>query len=378
MTIREILSAVAPRVSDLGAVSGTVNIDLSAATHFKLSIADNIEIDLQNVPPSPVASYLIIDVLLTVGSKTITNLPGVLDSSFAWGVDINDETMLVGSYDGTKWYWTSNLFVAPPLDAPGTFAVEAGDTENVITWVKATNATNTVIDAAADSGFTSGVRSGIYSGTGSSFTDTGLTNGTEVFYRAKSTASGYADSGYATGNGTPSSSDTGFLTWEHLGEALETYNSAQGVRKTTGAGGAWGNSTAWSNQQLKPGHTFIAITDIMGYVILCMGSTRPISEDGNIDHTSDIKVGLQYGGGAIISWVDGSGTLNDSTVDFNNGTQFKFVYGGDNSLAVSGSNDSGSTWTAITTYSLDGSGIYICAQIYGNNDQEGFSSMEIS
>lgn len=82
------------------------------------------------------------------------------------------------------------------------FTATAGNAQNSMAWTNA-SALTTVIDRATDAGFTT-VTAGIYSGTAATFTDTGRTNGTAYYYRAKFTdAQGNLSASYATANATP-------------------------------------------------------------------------------------------------------------------------------------------------------------------------------
>lgn len=377
MTIKEIQAAVTPKTSNLGAVSGGVNIDLALYNDISISIGANVTANFENLSSSPNVTYLVIAILHTSAGTTITNLTGVFDSEFAWGTHQNDITLLTGRYDGTNWFWSSSIFLAAALSAPGSFSGSPSDGVVALTWDTVANATNYLVDAATDSGFTTNVRAGIYSGSGTSFSDTELSNGTHYYYRVKAQASGFSDSSYSFTDSTPTADNTGFLTWNSIGIALETYNTGHGIRKTSGAGAGWANSLAWSNQQLTPGHTLTIIFDVVGYIAIVLNSTRVLVADGNAVNLASEGIGLQYIADPI-SFVSG-GSLADSTTSIATGTQIRFVYAGDGStIDVESSEDSGSTWVTINNYSVGGSpGVYFGVNIYGNNDQVGLSSLEI-
>ena len=102
-------------------------------------------------------------------------------------------------------YGTPLVFVVSTtaLDIPTNFAATAGDMQVVLSWDNMPDATNYIIDRALDAAFTSSVTE-IYSGGHvASVPDTGLDNGTPYYYRIKSQASGYPNSGYAYDNATP-------------------------------------------------------------------------------------------------------------------------------------------------------------------------------
>lgn len=91
-----------------------------------------------------------------------------------------------------------------PLDQLGNiegFSVTPGDTENVLNWDDLADAEGYVLERSLDNGFASPVV--VYTGTVSGYTNTGLTNGTEYFYRVKATAAGKLDSEWAFASGTP-------------------------------------------------------------------------------------------------------------------------------------------------------------------------------
>ena len=91
-------------------------------------------------------------------------------------------------------------------DVTGFSAAAASSTTISLSWTAVSNRTAYRIDRATDSGFTTGVALDISPGqTTTSFTDTGLTNGTTYYYRIKAVGTvRYKDSAnYATGNGAP-------------------------------------------------------------------------------------------------------------------------------------------------------------------------------
>ncbi len=98
------------------------------------------------------------------------------------------------------------------LSTVGSFAATPSSTQVALSWGAVTNRDHYQVDRATDSGFTTGVTLGIYTGTGTSYTDTGLTNGTTYYYRIKAKGIGrYSDSAsYATANAAPGAAVAGF------------------------------------------------------------------------------------------------------------------------------------------------------------------------
>mgnify|MGYP000974690891 CR=1 FL=1 len=165
---------------------------------------------------------------------------GAADSPRSVGVDIGDLNVAIklrqhastASTSGS--FSTDGTFVAASALADVTgFTVTPGDTQNAVSWSAVANRTRYQVDRATNSGFTTGVTLGVYTGTGTSFTDTGLTNGTTYYYRIKAIGTGrYNDSAnYATGNGAPSS-----------GYRVDNFTDTDGVAidtHTPDIGGTW-------------------------------------------------------------------------------------------------------------------------------------------
>ncbi len=91
---------------------------------------------------------------------------------------------------------------SPVLDTPTGFSLTPGDTEIAANCDDVTDATNYVWEIATDPLFTVMYQS--FTTTVSNKTITELTNGTLYHVRVKATASGFADSPYASGTATPS------------------------------------------------------------------------------------------------------------------------------------------------------------------------------
>jgi hypothetical protein len=99
----------------------------------------------------------------------------------------------------------SDVTFATRPNPPTTFTATAGNTEVDLTWAKGTGADKTMIRRSTSSyptSPTSGTQ--VYYNTGTSHTDTGLTNGTTYYYAAWSWANDVYSSTRATDTATPS------------------------------------------------------------------------------------------------------------------------------------------------------------------------------
>ena len=130
----------------------------------------------------------------------------------SYGVDIGDLNVAIKLRQHSTASSSTGTFqtdattpAATALSDVTSFAVGTPVTDATLdlSWAAVTNRTRYQVDRATNSGFTTGVTLGVYTGTGTSFSDSGLTNGTTYYYRIKAIGTTrYKDSAnYATANG---------------------------------------------------------------------------------------------------------------------------------------------------------------------------------
>lgn len=159
---------------------------------------------------------------LTVGALVL-DLTGAVKGVFAqvycdsYVPTISGETFYISSgslyddrlnilsffYDGTTIYL--NIANVETLSPPSMVLI-AGDTQVQIDWGIVLGADNYIIERSVDNFATAGTE--VYNGALLTFTDTGLSNGTVYYYRAKTSGAGYFPSTYSsTSNVTPVGND---------------------------------------------------------------------------------------------------------------------------------------------------------------------------
>lgn len=206
MTVQEVLNIVKPKSVTLTDGS-TTTWNFSSGNVAYWALSGNNTLSITNIS-SGQTIFGALQITQGIAGNFIPVLPGNVDA-VVWKLNPGDVNWINFAYDGTNYYWGS-MFVIPviyggQLLSPGSFtATPASNTEIDLTWSSSSNANNYVVDRALDAGFTSGVSLGIYNNSGTSFNDTGLTLGTQYFYRIKAqdTTNVYRDSSYATANGT--------------------------------------------------------------------------------------------------------------------------------------------------------------------------------
>ena len=142
---------------------------------------------------------------------------------------------ITGAVTAASTFDTNGSYTAiTALGNVGSFTATPGNAQVALSWAAVTNRDHYQIDRATDSGFTTGVVTGVYTGTGTTYTDTGLTNGTTYYYRIKAIGIGrYSDSAsYATANAAASSV-------YRVDDFTDTNAVALASHTPTGGTGAW-------------------------------------------------------------------------------------------------------------------------------------------
>lgn len=168
--------------------------------------AQQVTCEAKNVGEERIATDIAQDVcgisavpgtVLPIGGSAVTNvlcvklqIPGV---GFIWV----DKT----SYDANNSQCNECCEALPTLATPANFTASNGDDQSVLNWDDVPNATAYEVEMATNSSFTGATT--IYTGAVSGYTKTGLTQGTQYWFRVKATASGYNDSDLAVATATP-------------------------------------------------------------------------------------------------------------------------------------------------------------------------------
>lgn len=217
------------------------------------------------------------------------------------GTDVGDLNypiklrQIVAASTSAGTFTTDATFTAcTALADVGSFAA-AGATATTInvSWAAVTDRTRYQVDRATNSGFTTGVTLGVYTGTGTSFTDTGLTTGTTYYYRIKAVGTlRFSDSAsYATANAAPANPIF----------ASDDFNTGSGdlVGTTPDVGGNWTDgsdsgspSPVYASNRIRQEDAPTSFT----YV-----ATTPASAD----YTVEVDVTPQSGGSGGVAGVCG-------------------------------------------------------------------------
>ena len=212
----------------------------------------------------------------------------------------------------------------PALSTP-TILVTSGNTENSINrTVEDVNATGGVLEVSADgvSGWSAVTDDAFVFGTNPTLQNN-LTNGTEYFYRYKSTAAGYTDSAYATASGTPEASGVpiAFTFGADISNAV-----AEVYEKISDTGEGWGHSnTGYSGDFIfevlmenNSGASFDAKTNIG------ISSTQKTTERGAVPF---YLAGLNVQGNAAqsVRSIENSATPLATGFSFTWGTNNKLI-----------------------------------------------------
>lgn len=256
-SIQEILNIVKPKSVTL-TDGATTTWDFSAGNVAYWTIDGNNELDIDNIPAGPV--FGAIKITQGAAGSYVPTLPGNVDA-VVWKLNPGDVNWLNFAYDGTTFYWGS-MFAIPvaygeQLDAPGNFTASViSNTQIDLDWDASANADNYVLQRATDAAFTTGLTT-VYNGSGTSYSNTGLTSATHYYYRVKAqdTTNVYRDSSYATDDATTTGGLVNLTGWTTFTESpAGTWNSAGGAddkASQTLAGDGWvqmevPDNTSWA------------------------------------------------------------------------------------------------------------------------------------
>lgn len=129
-------------------------------------------------------------------------IPAISGETFYYGSGYpNNSSLNILSffYDGSQI--VLNTINVEYLDAP-IITLTPSYTIMDVSWGAVFGATNYVVQRDTDSGFSSPTE--IYSGSGTSYSDTGLTNGVTYYYRVMCSGNGYLDSDWYSDSAVPS------------------------------------------------------------------------------------------------------------------------------------------------------------------------------
>jgi|LakMenE18May11ns_1017448.scaffolds.fasta_scaffold9729510_2 hypothetical protein len=210
-----------------------------------------------------------------------------------------------------------------------------------------------------------------------SFSHTGLTASTAYYYRVSAIGDGvtYATSAFGTANGTTSAASSAtYLTFPTLPTGFEAYNSAKGIRTTSGYTEAWTGILA--NETLAVGQRMVVKTD---------GIDKFSSFSVSDNTTTGSSWSAQVGGrqtdtnDGVIEGVNMNAAYNEA---INNNYFYGILYEaaavggvGDNGILRLQKSADGTSWTtmaSLTTASFTGA-IYMKIFIYSAS--HGFSEI---
>lgn len=279
---------------------------------------------------------------------------GSADSPRSVGVDIGDLNVAIKLRQHASTASTSGSFstdgtfvAATALGNVSGFTVTPGDTQNALSWSAVTNRTSYQVDRATDSGFTTGVTLGVYTGTGTSYTDTGLTNGTTYYYRIKAIGTvRYKDSAsYATGNGAP-------LSTYRVDTFTDTTGTALGSH-TPDVGGAWtkmydgGNTTG--DLKVRSNRAVAAYPSDTGV---------PLTVESWLSGSSNANCAAEIDAYIVSSTSRGDGVMvacRVSGASYGARNQYRVVLSDDGTLTLS--KLVAGTYTSLGTYAVGALGV---------------------
>ena len=260
------------------------------------------------------------------------------------------------------------------LATPTLTATVISATQIDLSWTNVANESSYKLEWSAD-GTTGWTQiGGTIAADTTTFSHTGLTASTAYYYRVSAIGDGvtYATSGFGTDNDTTSAASSAtYLTFPTLPSGFEAYNSAKGIRTTSGYTEAWTGILA--NETLAVGQRMVVKTDGIGKF-----SSFSVSDNTTTGSSWSAQTGARQTDGSIIEGVNLNAAYNEAIND-------NYFYGILYEAAASGAGDNGilrlqksadgTSWTTIaslTTASFAGA-IYMKIFIYSAS--HGFSEI---
>lgn len=314
-------------------------------------IEGNQTLDIDNVP-SDVPAFGILKITQGEGGNFIPVLPGNSED-VVWRLDEGEVNVIGFYYDGTDYHWSSSHSVVvvygDQLNAPENFMTTVvSDSAIDLEWDAVDDATNYRLQRSTDPTFRSNVTL-IYTGSGTSYSDTGLSESTLYYYRIKAQASGISDSIFSFTDGETDAAGPVYLTWNSIDADAEQYNSNMGIRKKASGSNGW-NTKAWSNETITSGKSFIMIVDSTTICQAYVHDSRPADAGNACTCGGTDRFGVvQIVNGPIYAF-NGDTFAVPTGVSASTGDWLRFLLTG-TTLTLERSTNAGSSWSTIHTYS---------------------------
>jgi hypothetical protein len=240
----------------------------------------------------------------------------VNDNTF-WGVSMN-----VNSSNGWKtsiFSWTVSTGATIPAPPTGVNAT-AGNAQVTVSWTASSGATSYNVKRSTTSG---GPYTTVGSPTGTSFTNTGLTNGTTYFYVVTAVNSAGESGNSAQVSGTPNVSipsiPTGLIATAGNAQVSLSWNASSGatsynVKRATTSGGPYTTvgsptTTSFVNTGLTNGTTYY-------YVVSAVNSAGQSGNSAQVSATPQSAIQLLLNPGfesGAVNWTQTAGVIDNST-----------------------------------------------------------------